>query len=313
MLPLRMTPRLHGWGGAKPPGRASVGEDRRHHAPWDPTMDTQPERLRFGPYRLLRDLDSGPVADRLLALHERRHTSHVVYRFGVQHDAAERRRFLNAVEPLTHLDHPHLLPVEEYSFAGDGRAWLVTPYTGSQVGLMTLSRLLADKGGRMAPSETQRALTHTLDAVHAAHHAGLIHGPLSSDDILIDRRGSATVELYGLSLRLRPDSVPTADHAADLRRQELRSVVAMGYRLLTGLSPASPHGSACRLIKRLDRRWDQFFAEGLAPDSFPSAAAAMAALPGTLSKAPALATPRQTRPVAPTVTLRPTSTDAPAR
>lgn len=306
MLPLRMTPRLPGWGQARTPGRGEMGEDRPGRSPWAPPMDTPPERLRFGPYRLLRSLEACRAGERYLALHEKRQTSHVVYRFGLLHDAAERRRFLAAVGPLASLDHPHLLSVEEYSFASDSRAWLVTPYTGSQVGLMSLSRLVAEKGGRMAPSETQRALAHILDAAHAAHHAGLVHGPLAPDEVLIDRRGSASVELYGLSVRLRPDALPTPDHAADLRRQELRSIAALGYRLLTGLPAATPPASASRLVKRLDRRWDDFFAEGLAPDSFVSAAAALAALPGTLSQPPTLATPRQIRLPLPSVSLRPT-------
>lgn len=249
-------------------------------------MELAPERARFGPYRLLRTLDACPMADRFLALHERRQTSHVVYRFPVCHDASERRRFIAAVEPLASLEHPHLLPVEEYSFAADGRGWLVTPYTGSQIGLMTLTRLLEDKDGRMSAPEAERALVHALEATQAAHAIGLVHGPIGSDEILVDRRGSACIELYGLRRRLHPDG---ADAAA--RTQEVASLVRIGYRLLTGLEPAAPHIAPSRLLKRLDRRWDEFFAAGLG-QGLATAGAALEALPGS-ANAPAV----QPRPV----------------
>lgn len=307
MLALRNAPRLFGWGtrtdagggfsGALAPSfEVAVGEERpprigpaahgTHSMDSRATEfmggefkggDTQPERARFGPYRLLRTLDACPGADRLLALHEKRQTSHVVYRFGVFHDAAERRRFMAAVEPLARLEHAHLLPVEEYSFAADGRGWVVTPYTGSQIGLMTLSRLLADKGGRMAPSEVERAMTHTLEASAAAHAVGLVHGAISPDEVLIDRRGSASVELYGLSRRMQPEK--GREGVDQARAGEARSVVELGYRLLTGMPAAAPHIAPSRLVKRLDRRWDSFFAAGL-NGAFVTPDAALSAMRG---------------------------------
>jgi len=256
-------------------------------------MDMHPERLRFGPYRLLRTLDACPAADRLLALHEKKQTSHVVYRFGVFRDAAERRRFIAAVEPLARLDHSHLLPVEEYSFAADGRGWVVTPYTGSQTGLMSLTRLVADKGGQMSPSETERALTHTLEAAQAAHAVGLAHGPLTTDEVLIDRRGSASVELYGLARRLHPEQ--GGSDVDSTRALEVRSIVELGYQLLAGMRPSRPHIAPSRLVKRLDRRWDAFFAAGLSGAGFPTATDALASLPGAAG-APTLVEPGAARP-----------------
>ncbi|MEZ6235608.1 MAG: hypothetical protein R3B68_15590 [Phycisphaerales bacterium] len=312
MLALRMTPRLPGWG-TTDLGAESAGEDARPGDPRTPPMDTSPERTRFGPYRLLRTLDACPAADRLLALHEKRLTSHVVYRFGAMRDAAERRRFVAAVEPLARVAHPHLLPIEEYSFASDGRAWVVTPYTGSQVGLVTLARLVQDKGGQMSPHEATRALTHVLEAVAAAHAAGLVHGPIGADDVLIDRRGSAAIELYGVSRRLRalPDAGLEADEA---RRDEVRSVVTLGYRLLTGLEPAAPAVSPTKLVKRLDRRWNEFFAAGLGDrpgtragdepaGGFATAEDALDALLGT-ERAPIVVVPAAAKPAKPATPMR---------
>lgn len=311
MLALGRAPRVHGWGartdadgdsagtgrglgfqvwpgvGSSPVdrgGRATMGDERPSRdgrsVLGNQAMDMQPERARFGPYRLLRTLDGCPSADRLLALHEQRQTSHVVYRFGVFHDSAERRRFIAAVSPLASLEHPHLLPVEGYSFAADGRGWAVTPYTGSQIGLMSLCRLLEDKGGRMPSSEVERALTHTLEGAAAGHAVGLAHGAITLDEVLIDRRGSASIELYGYARRMAEGAGLGGDVEA-VRAAEVRSIVAMGYRLLTGMEAGERVIAASRVVKRLDRRWDGFFARGLEVGAgFGTAVEALAALPG---------------------------------
>jgi len=72
-------------------------------------MSIRVERLRIGPYQLVRQLEPGPLAERWLAFKEQDQTAHVGYRFKMGHDKAEQRRFVNAVEGLSPLSHPHLL------------------------------------------------------------------------------------------------------------------------------------------------------------------------------------------------------------
>ena len=148
---------------------------------------------------------------------------------------------------------------------------------------MSLARLLEEKGGRMPPSETERALSHLLIGVQGAHGVGLVHGPLRADEVLVDRRGSASIELYGLARRLHPDH--TQGDIDARRAEEVASLVRLGYRLLTGLEPADRAIPASRLVKRLDRRWDAFFVRGLG-DGFAGAADALAHLPGAASVRP---------------------------
>lgn len=241
-------------------------------------MEGRVERLRFGPYRLLRQLQAGGIAERWLALDERDQSAHVAYRFRLGHDKSEQRRFIGAVEAASALSHPHLLPIEQFTLGMPGGAWIVTPFTGSHDGLVTLASLLKDKGGRMEPAEAERTLTQLLEGIEYAHRSGHHHGPLDASEILVDRRGSLTIELYGLRRRLgRLHNQP----ASEVARDEVRSLVGVGYTLVTGLPAEDPRIQAGRLFPRLDHRWDDWFDEGLDPlGGFVSAGEALASLPG---------------------------------
>jgi serine/threonine protein kinase len=240
-------------------------------------MEARVERLRIGPYRLVRQLQPGGLGERWLALNESDQSDHVAYRFRLTQDRPEGRRFVSAIEALSPLSHPHLLPIEQISLGIGGGGWIVTPYTGSHDGLVTMGSLAKDKGGRMTPPETERALLQLLEAVEYAHGEGHHHGVLSADEILVDRRGSVAIELYGLRRRLSPGALRPA---AEVARDEVRSIVGIGYWLLTALAAEEPRIQAGRLIPRLDPRWDEWFDEGLdAAAGFATASEALAALP----------------------------------
>jgi serine/threonine protein kinase len=240
-------------------------------------METHVQLLRIGPFSLVRPLHAGRLAERWLAVNEGAHSAHVAHRFRMG-DRAEERRLVAAVESLSRLSHQHILPVEQFTLGIAGAAWVVTPFTGSHDGLVTLARLVQDKGGRMPASEVDHALAQLLEAVEYAHECGVQHGELHLDEIVVDRRGSLAIEHYGLQRRLSGSQ----DLASEVIRDEVRSIVELGYTLLTGLSAEEPRIVASRLIPRLDRRWDEWFEEGLDPMlGFASAAEALGALPGS--------------------------------
>ena len=241
-------------------------------------MSIRVERLRIGPYQLVRQLEPGRHSERWLAFNETNQTAHVAYRFRMGHEKAEQRRFLSAVEGLAPLSHPHLLPVEQFAFGIGGGAWIVSPYSGNHDGLVTLASLVREKGGMLSPVEAERALTQLLEAAEYAHGAGHQHGPVSATEVMVDRRGSLAIELYGLSRRLH---LTGARPSTEVVRDEVRSIVEIGYWLLTGLPAEEPRIQAGRLIPKLDRRWDEWFEAGLDPlAGFLSAEEALSGLPG---------------------------------
>src|SRR5690606_25611627 len=148
---------------------------------------------------------------------------------------SERRRAVLALQRTTAVAHLHILPIQSYTLvehAGEGEIWIVTPYTGSQSGLLTLEHLPSPTGGRLSPPATVRGIRHLLEACAAAHAAGVVHGPMSPDEVLVDRHGSLLIEFYGLRRAMQARS---AAPDPELIRDEVRSVAAMAYRLLTGM------------------------------------------------------------------------------
>jgi len=222
-------------------------------------MDQTCDGPCLGVYQLIRPLDAASLGERWLALHERSSSTHVVHRLAAFGDRIERRRFLDAMQRLSRISHPHLLEVEEYCFDASGRACVVTPFTGSVDGLVTLASLMASRGGPMPPSEVERVARQVLSAIEAAHRSGWRHGPITGDDVLVDRRGSLRIELYGVRRCLREGVATTSEQGRD----EVRSLVSLAYVLLTGLSAEEPRIAPGRLVPGLEAFWDGWFETGL--------------------------------------------------
>lgn len=249
------------------------------------------QKPRFGSYELVRPLSAGPISERWLACHEFDHTSHVVHYFPGRHDRAGQRRFLEAVETVAGLSHAHLLPIEQYAVCPSGRGVVVTPYTGNHAGLVSLDALLELKGGRMGPIEAKRAVTHLLEAIDAASKVGG-NGPVTLQQVLVDRHGRASIELYGLGARLRGAS----SVGPESERDEVRSVVEIGYRLVTGLSAEEPRVPVSKLETRLSPAWEAWLEAGLDPvGGYASALEAIAALGSGRDGEPASSAPGRVR------------------
>lgn len=246
------------------------------------------ERQAVGRFLLMRALEPSPLGERYLALHADDQSSHVAHRFPQCHDREQMRRFVQTVRVAGSLRQEHVLPIEYHTIDGDGFPWLITPFTGDVDGVRTLAKLLREKQGQMHPFEAERALIHILEAIALAHSTEpardgrearlpLVNGPISMDEVLVDRHGRLLIELYGLSRLLRGE--PAAADAETIR-DEVRSVAEIGYQLITGLRAEAPMIPAGRLVKRLDPRWDRWLARGLDEVAgFDSAQEALAMLP----------------------------------
>ncbi len=256
-------------------------------------MGTHLHQEYFGPYRLVRPQGSVHGLERWIVLDEQANTNHLLYRFAPSGDPGERRRLFGAVHRLSTVQHTHLLKMESVSFDEMNRLCVIMPYPGNQDGLLTLKELLAQRDGKFGSFEAIRGLVHLLEASNAGQESGITHGPVSADEILVDRSGSVQVELYGLNTALHPQP------AEDLIADEVRSIVTIGYLMLVGFEPSADDDrlAPSRVVRKLDRLWDRWFAIGLDPvDGFVSAADAIAKLPMSPGAAEALATHSVVRP-----------------
>jgi len=243
------------------------------------------EAQAVGPFQLTRLLDPSPFGDRWLAHHDEHHTDWIIHGFGPHMNKSARVLLLSWLEAAGSFSHAHLPSIQRVVDRERGNdeewIWAAEPYLGSEDGLLTVDRLVDLKGGRMSPAETERVLLHALDAMRFAHDLGVCHGPITASDLLIDRHGSITIDLYGLRRRL--NGVLELDPEVVL--DEVRSVAMIGYWVMTGLEAEEPRILASRLIRRLDRAWDDWFEVALDPASgFSTARDALAALPSIGSR-----------------------------
>lgn len=241
-------------------------------------------RPTLGPYVLTRPLPACALAERWLAVHPSSHTSHVAYRFGPCTGRTDQKRFLEAANTAAALCTPHVLRIEDFAFDQAGCPFIITPFGGDADGVRTLGALVRQKNGQLTPAEADHAVTQILEAVRDAHSSDpcVVHGPISPDDVLVDRHGKLAIELYGLARLLRRDGV-LGGSRTEVMRDEVRSVVELAYQLVTGLRAEEPLIPAGRLVKRLDPRWDAWLWHGLDPvHGYASASEALELLPSRL-------------------------------
>jgi serine/threonine protein kinase len=220
----------------------------------------RPASEAFGSFVLTGRLPHHPLGERWLALDTRDGSSHTVYRLTPFQGRTRGRRAMSAVGLVARVRHPHLLPIDQFGLDRGGIPCLVTAYTGSHDGLVTLASLLVSRGGRLPAPEAGRAVTQLAQAGATARAAGLLHGALQLDDILIDRRGQLFIELYGLDQAIHGPG--DQESVRRLEADEVDSLGRIGRTLFTGRSrPIEPHRA-----RRLDipPRWVAWLNRGVA-------------------------------------------------
>jgi serine/threonine protein kinase len=100
------------------------------------------------------------------------------------------RREARSVSRLT---HPHIVPVFEADLF-EGRPFLVFEYA---VGVTLAERLRRD--GAMAPRAAVIMMLGMLDALQAAHAAGVVHRDLKPSNVLVEADGRARVMDFGIA------------------------------------------------------------------------------------------------------------------
>ncbi|MEM9373433.1 MAG: hypothetical protein AAGA55_07300 [Planctomycetota bacterium] len=230
---------------------------------------------------MFRRLDPLGEWERWIALHEGNDTDHVVYRHAPAPGSFDRRRILDVVARVSRPRHPHLLPIDAYSFDEVGHLCLVSPYPGNQEGLVPIAQLLARRSGRLEVAEVARCVEHLLDAIAHARSRGVWVQSIDPDRVLIDRRGSVLYELYGLvNPRVcDPNPGPVCD--------EIRAIGEIAAWLLTGIEPRVAPVSVAKVAGRQAKPWEAWIAAAVDPlGGFERIEDALDALPGRTAVMP---------------------------
>lgn len=105
---------------------------------------------------------------------------------------------------VSRLSHPHIVPVYEAD-VHEGQAYLVFEYVPGRV----LTEHLRVRGP-LPTHEAVALMLGVLDALAAAHDAGVVHRDLKPSNVLMDGSGRARVMDFGIAVRVK-DQVPLGD------------------------------------------------------------------------------------------------------
>jgi serine/threonine protein kinase len=112
-------------------------------------------------------------------------------------DAAAVNHWLREARSVSRLTHPHIVPVFEADMH-EQQPYLVFEYVPGR----TLAEHLRARGA-LPPREAVQLMLGVLDALQAAHAAGVVHRDLKPSNILVDGAGRARVMDFGIAVHVK--------------------------------------------------------------------------------------------------------------
>ena len=113
-------------------------------------------------------------------------------------------QWLQEARSVSRLTHPNIVPVFEADVQ-DQQPYLVFEYVAGQ----TLAAMI-HKRGALPPAEAVALMLDVLDALDAAHVAGVVHRDLKPSNVLVNAAGRARVMDFGIATRMN-DAPPGAN------------------------------------------------------------------------------------------------------
>lgn len=198
-------------------------------------------------YKIIKKLGSGGAGDVYLAF-DTKLEREVALKFlpGTAVSADEnRRKLLEEARAASRIKHPNIISIhafEEYK----GRDFMVMEYVeGGSV------KELAD-GGDLSIDEAISIILQISEGLKAAHEAGLVHGDIKSENIIVDKSGMVKIADFGLARfrehrdRGEPESISgtipymspeqTQGDRVD-HRSDIFSLGVVAYELISGQLP----------------------------------------------------------------------------
>jgi len=170
-----------------------------------PTDDLVGEILD-GRYRVIERLADGGMATVYLALDTRldREVALKVMRSHLARDATFRSRFHREARSAARLSHPGVVAVFDQG-EDDGRMFLAMEYVPGQ----TLREVI-DTEGALTPRAAIDIMVPVLDALAAAHRAGIIHRDVKPENVILREDGAVKVADFGLARAVTSQTVTSS-------------------------------------------------------------------------------------------------------
>lgn len=208
-------------------------------------------RVLDGRYRLEEQIARGGMATvhRATDLRLDRTVAVKVMHDGLAHDDDFVRRFQREARAAARLSHPGVVAVFDTG-DDDGTLYLVMELVGGR----TLRQLIREEAP-LRPVRALRLVESVLEALGAAHAAGIVHRDVKPENVLVTEEGRVKVADFGLSRAVSADTQHTAtgeiligtvsylspELVVDGRADARADVYATGVVLFELLTASKPH------------------------------------------------------------------------
>ncbi len=170
------------------------------------------------------------------------------------------RRFHREAQAATSLSHPHIVNIYDVGEEED-IYFIVMEYIEGE----TLKEKI-QREGPLPLEETVRLMSQILDAIHHAHHYGIIHRDMKPHNILLTKEGNAKVTDFGIA---RATSAATITHTNSVigsvhylspeqakggyvsERSDIYSIGVVLYEMVTGTLPYTGDSAVSIALKHL--------------------------------------------------------------
>ena len=173
------------------------------------TSDDEPRIEDIGPYHLLKLIGEGGTGNVYLAVDTRldRKVAIKILTVDFAEDVHRISRFKQEARATSSLNHPNIVTIFEVGEAQD-RNYIVTEFVE---GVVLRARMAAALPGGLDAKETVSIMTQVLQALDAAHRAGIIHRDIKPENIIIRADGLVKVLDFGIA-KLDASQLASVDH-----------------------------------------------------------------------------------------------------
>ncbi|MEL6342905.1 MAG: serine/threonine-protein kinase [Myxococcota bacterium] len=165
----------------------------RHQSDYSSADSVDYVELRGGRYRVIEPIGQGGMAIVYRAVDTQLNVDRAIKVLQQPEDDLHRRRFLNEARAMARLDHPNIVQVFDVGEEDEVLYMVMELLTGG-----SMDQILKHEGP-IDPVTAERWSAQLLDALAAAHDAGIVHRDIKPHNVLITADGDPKLSDFGIA------------------------------------------------------------------------------------------------------------------